>query len=316
MWKALYGKGFNRLPRAERIGVIGVWVGLLGGIASTLGFIGGIWAVRSSESIANRSGAFDKAQISVLVGGNRLTPGLRANLVYGLPFESKSAAIVDIPIIVVNAGKRAAKGLSLTLRCPTFVTITDDAHGEVVTTGTLPMTRQPERHITPAGNSSYIIWSLPEMNPGVALALDEPVMLKETAIEGAAQTKDGAMVGYRVEYALDVMISVSSEDEAVVDYPLMISAWKVANAEAMIREFFRRMQLLARDTRRQNSWWQYFRVALKAQDQPYSLVVPRFERIVDPDDGTVVLFASQKNYDQQNITYNPFSFWFVLLVPK
>src|SRR3954468_22861011 len=98
------------------------WSGLLqvtiGLIALVVGVVIGVWGVTAGERSAARAGSFDRPNLPLYVGSERIYPGTPTGLMIAAPFDAKTVTLFHLPLRVVNLGEKTAHDVSVLVRFP------------------------------------------------------------------------------------------------------------------------------------------------------------------------------------------------------
>jgi hypothetical protein len=257
------------------------WALPLGVLAIVVTVFATAWSVHRSEELAQATGAFDRPRPHLYIRGLRVENHLR--ICYGAPFGPKDLTVVHLPLAVRNDGEKTMKGIELLIREPAFLAINNEFL-EAKTETTLPIEVNAERHFVKSGNYAYVSFSFPDMHPGQAFGVDEPLRANDSRIEDRieATSKDGVKMSFDVVLVLasEVTVSVASEDLHTVDYGLEIQGIKSKNADELRSSFVRAIETEREKYHSASGFFRYALSWVNPSRQQSELIYPRYETVL------------------------------------
>lgn len=182
-------------------------------------------AIQSDWRIAEKSGSFEEADLVAYIARRELKlDGRPRKLLYGRVVWPESTKVVAyIPVAVKNQGGKTATGVTVTYRFPSGAQFAvEEPYGSYRLGGAV-VRDSTGREYSRSGSIENVSYPLPDINPGQVFTLKEEVYIPETdssRVVGVPQRLRRS-VGEDL-FAVRSVISVSSNNMAVKDYPIEI----------------------------------------------------------------------------------------------
>lgn len=189
------------------------------GIFNFLGLIASIsiavWAIKSSENIAEKSGAFDKGELKVTLGGYWLENNSNYEVYYGIDFkDSTMIHLSSLPIGIHNQGKKTLESVNVLFKYPHEgrLAIQDNIFElQSIFTDSI------ERKFLTVKPFDEVCYKLNNINPNFSILVDDPFRLKEETIENMiipVTTKDNKKINVSTSfsYAYKILLGVTGKD--------------------------------------------------------------------------------------------------------
>lgn len=263
--------------RAERWGFWAIPIGIAAILVTVLLTY---WSVRRSEELAVASGALDKPQPHLYLGGVKVEMPLRVFV--AAPFPDKSLTIIQLPLDVRNDGNKTTKGIELLVREPAFIAV-DNSSLEARVETELPISIAPERHFVTSGNYAYVSFAFPDMHPGQMFQVSEPMIARDSNLHAdiKAVSKDGVPVfsTLSMTVGMPIKVSIAGEDLHTTDYDVEVLGVKASNEEEMVSGFVQEITKEKDGYRRGKSFWQYMLARFTPEHHRAVLMYPELEEV-------------------------------------
>ncbi|ELA8094086.1 TPA: hypothetical protein NKA96_004651 [Vibrio parahaemolyticus] len=208
-------------------------------VVAVLSLIVAVLAIFSSENIAEKSGAYDKAVLAGYLGKNRLLAGQTSHLVIGVDFNknSKGYVIGGVPIAVGNLGEKSLKNVDLMFKYHQMFNRNIFESMDYIVEGGYAV-KYADRHFSKMGNQELASYRFPSMKPHVFASVVDPLMLEKTTITEFVELADGYPIAVTVEFAMKIDVSISAEDILPINSQVTVSALDVATKEQLESKVF------------------------------------------------------------------------------
>lgn|GEM_PF-4196401 len=173
-----------------------------------------IWAIKSNESIAEKSGAFDKGELKISFGGYFLESDSKYDVYYGINFKDSTMHFTGLPIGVHNQGKKTLENINILFKYPHLANLAvKDSYFELKSI----FTDSIERKFLTVEPFDEVCYKLHNINPNFSILVDDPFYLrKETTEEVVVPvvTKDNKKMNISASYAYayKILIGVTGKD--------------------------------------------------------------------------------------------------------
>jgi len=213
-------------------------------VASLLVGIAGVafayQSIQVSRQLAEASGSLDKSSMEVGLGGHPLTLGRENYVVVGASTVSATGIPVvgAIPFTFRSTGKKSLDSVLISFQYHELFQRNLLELAESKISGAFSTTELKKS--TSSGEKRFFVsYSLPTMNPGVALQIAEPLFLGETRIRDSVPvtTKDGVnmTIPYEASYSKKFGLVVSARDSQVLGYPVSVSVQKATSIQDLAK---------------------------------------------------------------------------------
>jgi hypothetical protein len=213
------------------VAIAGLAVGVVSVILAVL-------AIHASWDIAKLSGAFDRPDITLGLGGVPAQPGPVA-VIYGAPHvgEENSVVIGSLPFTFNNASLKTADNATLTVRYPKFLGRSALEAMQFSITGSVAAV-DLQRSLTSDGTFDYSSYQAKTLNPGVNITINEPLYVRETQLQTKVPfiTKDGVhgTVSVNMRYSIQWLATVSARDVTAANYELDVAATRASSMNNLV----------------------------------------------------------------------------------
>jgi len=268
-------------------GIIGVITGIVGTILGLAGLAVAYLSWSGSYDIARRSGAFERGDARLFYAKMELKPGEVTETAYLMDFKKASLSICNLSLAVGNAGDRTLKGNYLTLRVPNNLVIpTELLNLEIFSRRAV--LQQIIRNTSRAGNLAYVVYELPNIDPGRGISIEEPLLCNKTKVQDQieVQTKDSARmrVSYSVDYSYQVLVSISGEDQRTKNYEINIAGVQRQSSDTPVAiSLIQFENNRAYQRRRDYSFFSYLKGLMSNARQIFIMIAPETKIISEGD---------------------------------
>lgn len=219
------------MPSLERKSYVIAVASLVVGVAS---MVFAYQSIQVSRQLAEASGSLDKSSMEVGLGGHPLAFGRENYVVVGASNVSTAGIPVvgAIPFTFRSTGKKSLDSVLISFQYHELfqrklLEIAESrVSGAFSTTELQKTTSEGEKRF-------FVSYSLPALNPGVAVRIAEPLFLGETRIRDSVPvtTKDGVnmTIPYEASYSKKFGLAVSARDTQVLGYPVSVSVQKASS---------------------------------------------------------------------------------------
>ena len=87
-------------------------------MVATGALIVAIWSIKSSEHVAEKSGAFDKGNLQLSFAGYLINSDNEFDVYYGVNFADSSLHFGNLPIGIHNLGKKTLDNVNMIIKYP------------------------------------------------------------------------------------------------------------------------------------------------------------------------------------------------------
>ncbi len=279
----------------------------LGGIL--VGIFTTILTIKSSEKIAEKSGAFDKPQARLYIYNIGPRPNDNTFLCYGYSFRDSSMTIGRIPVVIENVGEKTINNLSLTFRYPNVLRRKALEKMEMITTGLFEKKQEIYKGISRIGNFDYVSYQFPSLNPGQSIGINEPIFIFETTARGLIEM-DESLLAYQATYLFELAMTLSGTDIPSQDFAVSLMTIQCANISELREKFQEYVDGQARKIRDKATFWSYIALLMREKFKLALLVHPVMNT-VKTDFGNILLAGEQG--DEVSVSgYVPISIRYLL----
>lgn len=287
------------VSRANRFLVITTIVSI---VIATVSAVGTLYSVHVSHQIALESGSLDKAIPHVLLQSFQLVPNVPTQVTFGAPFGQNTAVMATLPIIIHNSGAKTMKGLGLTVRLPSRISIEEGLlhhqYNEFV-----PLTGSATHKHAVYEQFGFDIYTLPDLNPGQTFAIRQPFALFETRRNRPEQELTPHVITL---FSFDALVSVTAQDLRTEDYPLVLFGVKSESKEQLKKDFQATINREGRNVRASMSMPRYlWHLLFDRGEFREFMIFPDYKVMTVPPDGRV--YADQGTGTVTEMLYRPIS---------
>jgi hypothetical protein len=266
------------------------------------GVIGTFYSIHVSYQLARQSGSLDRPDPLVMLGSFPLAPNVPVQVTYGALFGPHTAIMATLPITIQNRGAKTMKGVGLTLRLPSRISIEEELlhrydYELVPTTSSITHKR------TINGPFGYEMYSLPDMNPGQTVSVKQPFALFETKRNLLGDGTDSDVITL---FSFSALVSITAQDQQTEDYQLVLFGVKSGSKEELKKDFQSTIGHEARKLRDATSMPQYlWHVLFDWSRYREFLIYPDYKVMTVPPDGRV--YSDQSTGVVTEVIYRPVS---------
>jgi hypothetical protein len=225
------------MPSLERKSYIIAVASLLVGVAS---MVFAYQSIQVSKQLAEASGSLDRSSMEVGLEGHPLTSGKENYIVVGAASVTSAGIPVvgAIPFTFRSTGKKSLDSILISFQYHELFQRNVLELAESRITGAFSST-ELKKSSSAEENRFFVSYSLPAMNPGVALRIAEPLFLRETRIRDSVPvtTKDGVSmtIPYEASYSKKFGLVVSARDSQILGYPVSVSVQKASSIQDLTK---------------------------------------------------------------------------------
>lgn len=300
-------KSWNRVK--HRLDIINLVVSLTSLI---MGIILTVLAMKYSEEIAARSGAFDRPGIKTFLGASSIPLAAENRLVIGYPEIDSAIVVGALPLLIWNSGTKSLKDLRITFRYPKWALRSELTRLTFVTAGP-PIIPPMDRTLGSDESYEYQVYRMHTLEPGATLTLHDPLFLLDSRPRGVKQdTTSNSQESPFPNIPWHAVISISAEDYMTVDHLVRIERLPAANSA----EFRNAVESLvvkeATAGLKGTPFIERFWLSLKGREDTVLVTLPSFETTV-LDDGLKLVVTENTSDSVGSLIVEPFSFTQTLL---
>jgi len=170
-----------------------------------------IWSINKQEEIAEKSGSFDKGEITVRLGSYNISAektGQEIDIYYGIDFTDSSLHLVELPISIYNRGRKTLENVNLLIKYPHVATI---ALADSFVNFSSPTANKVERKFTTGGKYDQVSFFLNSIDPNSSAIPGELIVAREETKGNfftKAYTKDSVLLGASINYSYHYIIEM------------------------------------------------------------------------------------------------------------
>jgi hypothetical protein len=234
-------------------------------------------SIQVDKQIAEASGSLDRATLEVAIGDHPITPGKEIFVFVGTPILATATvpAIGAIPFTFRSSGKKSLDYLLVSFQYYDIFRRDLLEKMDPVVSG--PFSGDLRKTTSERDNRYFVSYSLPVLNPGVALVIGEPLFLEETQLRSAfpVTTKAGEnlSIAYDTMYFKNFGLLVSARDSQVLGYPISVAVQKANSVDDIVRGQLRRHVKTKQEQLRKNLGFVPYLIALLSSSPSESAVL-------------------------------------------
>jgi hypothetical protein len=245
------------------------------------------------ESIAQRSGAFDKPKPSLYFNDEKLLPQTETRIIYGSLYRDQSPIIAKLPLQIVNEGTKTLKNVSVTIRYPEHPNMLLSETELLLTGAGILDGNDPKRTTSKMHPFRFASWFIKDINPKIMFGIGESFRLTETKqINTFLDYNTNQWLQTSVEYSLLLLVTISAEDIEAQDYLLLIKSIKSATIDDLRQKYYATVMEQSKKLRKSMSFIKYL-----------SLYLGQTKR-----NEILVFIPKDNDFYQKPISYYPFNF--------
>lgn len=270
-----------------------------------LGTFFSLVALSQNRSIAVESGSLKKADIQAFIGQAELLPNKRQQVVFGVNKDEVESGLVIAPytIRILNAGDKKLENTYVTYRYHKILEREHLENLEVKAVGAV-VDGDFSRNFSSTGAADYVTYRMPIINPSVALGIDEPFVLYETKVVDSVELEGYATVTYRVNYSINVDVSVSSSLSELQDYGLDISVISSQDLDELQSKYEAEVQYEIDELRSNLSFIEYLGFLLFDNDMKSTVLIYPHNRLYKGE-GYAIYYPDDDQVDYRTAWYKP-----------
>ncbi|UYQ92164.1 hypothetical protein MKQ68_18925 [Chitinophaga horti] len=223
---------FKGLNRSDWIAIAGVLIALISIFISMRDNRAGR---NSDEDIARRSGAFDRALLSLSIGEFALPVNVKdtVNLIYGGEMDNASVNLSELPIEVTNRGQKDAENVTLILQYPKLSKLAvRDVNGFQLLA---PSFLDIKRAISESESHLQVSYQIETLNPGFHTQINDLITLHETSLDQSVKVED-TIFRYRMKYSFLIDMSIGGKDMLPTSNVIKLSCIPANSLEELVRQ--------------------------------------------------------------------------------
>jgi hypothetical protein len=173
-----------------------------------------VWAIKSNESIAEKSGVFDKGELKVSFGGYFFESDSEYDVYYGINFKDSTMHFAGLPIAVHNQGKKTLENINILFKYPHVANLAvQDSLFELKSI----FIDSIERKFLTVEPFDEVCYKLHNINPNFSILVDDQFYLRKETISEVVvpvATKDNKKINVSTsyKYAYKILIGVTGKD--------------------------------------------------------------------------------------------------------
>jgi hypothetical protein len=214
--------------------------------------------ISQKESIAQRSGVFDKPKPSLYFNNQKLLPQSETRIIYGSLFEDQSSIIAKLPLQIVNEGTKTLKNVSITIRYPQQPDMLLSEKELSLTGAGILDNNDPKRTTSEMHPFRFASWSKIDINPKIMFGIGESFRLIETKqVNTFRDNNTNQWMQASVEYSILLLVTISAEDIEAQDYMLLVKSIKSANIDDLSQKYYTQIKEQSHKIRKSISFIKY-----------------------------------------------------------
>ncbi|NEU10099.1 hypothetical protein GZH53_17375 [Flavihumibacter sp. R14] len=203
-----------------------------------LAIILSIWGIISSESIAERSGTFDKPELSLSLGGHKLSTEEISEVYIGTKISEQSIDFATLPIDLHNNGMKAAEKVDLIIKYPHLSRI---AVPDSIISLKVQSIDTVIRKFISAEPFDQVIFRFATINPMLSLNAKDLIALTQESrltTNVSVPTKDNKILNFpiSIDYAYQVHLAVSSVNFATSVHKLNLHVLNCTDINSLVKK--------------------------------------------------------------------------------
>jgi len=148
-----------------------------------------IWAILSNEKIAQKSGAFEKGELRLALGGYDLSTHLEKDIDIYYGVNDTSLHYASFPIVVCNSGEKTVENIKLILNYPhntlyPYNGLYTAIHDSIINCESI--IENVNRKLQIDGEDELVLYPIKSINPKLSVAIEEIFSVDKSLI-GAYQ---------------------------------------------------------------------------------------------------------------------------------
>lgn len=227
--------------KLSRIEIFNLCLSLFNFVAVIIAICLSIWSTKKSESIAEKSGAFDKGELHLSFGGYFINSDIDFDVYYGVDFTDSILHFASLPLEIHNKGKKTVDNVSLLLKYPHIANIAvGDSSIKFEGIFTDPIERK-FHSIDPYDQVSY---KLNSINPNFSVQTGDIICLqKETIFKDIfpVKTKDNGVINVstNIGYGYPVRIGLTAKDIVTEQYNFILNYRSENNLDSLFKKIIK-----------------------------------------------------------------------------
>ena len=288
----------------RKIAISGIFLAIIAIVIST---ILSLAALSQSRSIAVESGSLEKPNIRALISHIDLAPTKNHRIVFGAKIGELEKGLVIAPfkIGVQNNGDRRLENLYVTYRYHQMLKRGALEHMTFSVAGAF-VDGDMSRKFSSSGTSDYVTYHIPNLNPSVAVGIDEPFVLHETKVSDSVEL-DNYIIPFTVNYSIKFQVSISASSTQHQDYDFNVSVLSSESLDDLQDSFVNEViQKEIDELCSETSIIEYLGILLFGNDERDAvLIYPNNQKIGDSD--AVIYYPNEGDVEYRTIWYKPAS---------
>src|SRR5690606_30186483 len=224
-WNVYKNPDFNKLSKIDKINLV---LGITSIIGVFISIFISIWGVKTSENIAEKSGAFDKGKLQLSFGGYFITPDndINFDVYYGVDFSDTTILhFATLPFSIHNMGKKTIENANMIIKYPHIANI---AVMDTLIKFNAIATEAIERKFGTVEPYDQVIFKFNSLNPNYSIEAGELICLqKETIFKDIipVETKDSQTINLStsVKYSYPTMVALTAKDIMTEQYNFVLN---------------------------------------------------------------------------------------------
>jgi hypothetical protein len=213
------------------------WISIAGAI---IAIIISIWSVNKSESIAERSGSFQKGELGLIYSGFPILPNKLFEVYSGLDFTDSTFYFFNLPFAIKNTGEKTVEDINLLIQYPNMahLAIIDTLQFEGIQSNTLTRSFYRDK---PFDQINYNVRSI---NPQFSISSEDLIMVSAetiTNIEGEIETADAKRMSYKswVAFSYQTEVTIGAKDLKTKQYRFNLNFRNANDLNILVKDIIK-----------------------------------------------------------------------------
>lgn len=238
-----------------------------------------IWGVKKSESIAEKSGAFDKGNLQLSLAGYFINPSTEFDIYFGLGFSDTSLHFIEMPVKIYNNGKKTVADVNLFFK---YLHLFNIALNDSIIKYDGAGISQVKRTMTTNLPYDQVSFFMGDLNPNMSVNPNEFICALKEETRGEVSvpvyTKDSVLLNVSASYTYSypTIISLTGKDIISQVYQVGVNYRKETDINALVKRVLEEKKSL-RD-KKNSSWANSFFVIIPKKKEtigegPYKITI-------------------------------------------
>ncbi len=211
---------------------------IINSVGIIIALIISIYSYNQNEKIAIKSGAYDKGSLSFLFGNYPIVPEMKYDVYFGVNLNEKDLNFTNLPVGIINTGKKTVEEVSLFYRYPNATQIAvPDSLFEIKTV----LIENLKRKFEKADKFDNISFNVGKMNPNLPINAGDLIFLNKETKQNftfPVKTKDSVTVIAKTEvsYSFPFNIMLTGKDIESTNYSFNLNIRNEVQLNKLIKQ--------------------------------------------------------------------------------